>query len=165
MKLAVDVQYEQTRARAAGLLFDAWEAQEPLLAQVLELDGVAPYLSGQFYRRELPCILPLIQKIAEEHALERIIIDGYVDLGRDRPGLGRYLYQALEGCFQVIGVAKSPFRGSEALPLLRGSSKRPLWISATEDPEGAVAAIRSMAGEWRFPKLLQHVDALARGRA
>jgi deoxyribonuclease V len=46
------------------------------------------YIPGQFYRRELPELLRILELIEEE--IDTIIVDGYTDLG-DKQGLGRYL--------------------------------------------------------------------------
>ncbi len=40
---------------------------------------VEEYIAGQFYRRELPCIMAILRIIEEK--IHTVIIDGYVDLG------------------------------------------------------------------------------------
>ncbi len=166
MLLAVDVCYheEEDLARVAGLLFADWTAATAELELTRTHGGLRPYRPGAFFERELPCILPLIAEVRSERALAAIIVDGYVDLGGGHPGLGRHLFDALEGGCSIVGVAKSEFRGAEAVPLLRGTSRRPLWVSATDDPKAAAGRVASMHGESRMPTLLRAVDQLARAR-
>ncbi len=166
-KAAVDVHYDdaQQLAWVAAVVFVDWTADRPDGTRTREQRGIAPYVSGQFYRRELPCLLPLLEDLRGEVALESVIVDGHVDLGSGRPGLGRYLFEAMKGEVEIIGVAKSPFRGSPALPLYRGRSRRPLWVSATGCVETARINIARMHGPSRLPTLLRMVDRMARSRS
>jgi deoxyribonuclease V len=101
-------------------------------------------------------------RLAEQRQpLSVIVVDGFVDLG-EKPGLGRHLYDALGQAYPVVGVAKSEFPGADALAVRRGSSAKPLWVSATGDTEEAARHVLSMAGTGRFPKLLREADRLAR---
>ena len=71
------------------------------------MDDVAPYESGSFYKRELPCIVSLLQDL-DVRDISLIVIDGFVHLDDDgRYGLGGHLYERLERKVQVVGVAKS----------------------------------------------------------
>jgi deoxyinosine 3'endonuclease (endonuclease V) len=66
----------------------------------------------------------------------------------------------------VIGVAKSRFRtATHAVPVVRGSAVRPLFVTAAGMP-GAEAAelVRRMAGRHRLPDALRRADTLARTR-
>jgi deoxyribonuclease V len=84
----------------------------------------------------------------------------------ERPGLGRWLFLSLDGKIPVIGVAKSPFRGSSGVPLFRGNSVRPLYVtSAGVEPKEACERIRRMHGLHRVPTLLKRVDLLANQHA
>jgi len=73
------------------------------------------------------------------------VIDGYADLDPDgRPGLGAHVHA--EFGMPVIGVAKSRFRtATHAVPVQRGSSVRPLFITAAGMPaaEGKVPGHRA----------------------
>jgi deoxyribonuclease V len=62
-------------------------------------------------------------------------------------------------------VAKSFFRSAtHAVPVLRGSSARPLYVTAAGLPlPEAVGLLRRMAGPFRLPEALRRVDALSRG--
>ena len=59
--------------------------------QALEEDKLE-LIPGEFYRRELPGLLAVLEKI--EQPIDVMVIDGYVDLAPDRPGLGRHLWSA-----------------------------------------------------------------------
>jgi deoxyribonuclease V len=62
------------------------------------------------------------------------------------------------------GVAKSPFRtATHAVPVLRGRSARPLFVTAAGMPlADAASVVRQMAGRFRLPDALRRADALAR---
>lgn len=174
MILAVDVHYFEGRdlARASAVLFEKWTSTDTSHVDSRDTRGLAPYEPGHFYKRELPCILPLVRGIIAIRATSRepvrtIIVDGFVDLG-DEPGLGRHLFNALAAEAEanpltVVGVAKNPFEGAAPVPVLRGKSDQPLYVTATDDVDGAVAGVKSMAGPHRIPELLRKVDLLARG--
>ena len=91
-----------------------------------------------------------------------IVIDGFVYLDDEgRYGLGGHLYEHLERRVQVVGVAKSPFKGSCKLirEICRGRSKRPLFVSAVgTDLDEAARLVKGMSGEFRLPSLLKILD-------
>ena len=124
----------------------------------------AAYEPGQFYKRELPCILKLVEE--NKLRVDCIVIDGYVFLdGCGKAGLGKHLYDALSGKVPVIGVAKNRFKdiGSE-YEVRRGSSNRPLYITAAGiELDTAKELIRTMHGNYRVPTLLKRADQVARG--
>jgi len=64
----------------------------------------------------------------------------------------------------VIGVAKTAFRtATHAVPVLRGRSARPLYITAAGMPvKEAADLVIHMAGPFRRPDALRRVDVLAR---
>ena len=76
------------------------------------------------------------------------------------PGLGAHLYEALRANSAVIGVAKTACRDDRcALPVLRGGSRRPLFVTAAGlAPEAAAEALRAMHGDGRIPTLLRRAD-------
>lgn len=163
MILAIDVHYRGSSASAAGVLFRDWEDREPVAAWAVAIPEVARYEPGQFFRRELPCILELLKQV--EPLPEVILVDGHVCLdARGRPGLGRRLYDALEGRCAVIGVAKSRFKDTPPeAELCRGGSARPLYVTAAGfDPPDARPFILRMHGRHRIPTLLRQADRLAR---
>lgn len=129
----------------------------------MKTDRVSEYEPGQFYKRELPCILELLNTL--EHFPDIIVIDGYVTLGSDeKPGLGKRLYDAIEGKAIVIGVAKTRFQDTpESAEVYRGDSKRPLYVTAIGiELSQAKGFIQDMFGEHRIPLLLKQVDRLTK---
>lgn len=164
MMLAVDVSYKDNRAHVAGVTFTDWAAAEPDSVITSLLDNVADYEPGQFYKRELPCILNLLML----HSLhpECIVVDGYVYLDGDKePGLGKHLYDALHGNCAVIGVAKERFNTiSEQYEVFRANSNRALYVTAAGiGIEQAKTLITSMHGNYRIPTLLKVADQASRG--
>ena len=163
MILAIDVHYENSRGVAAGVAFEHWEAQTPTSTYISHIDGVSEYIPGQFFKRELPCILQLIREYSLTPAT--VVIDGYVYLDdKNKPGLGKYLYDELQGSASVIGVAKTAFTGiSSENELYRGNSKRPLYITCEGEPLAeARKHIASMFGKHRIPFLLKQADQLSK---
>ncbi len=172
MLLATDVAYTEsngvTTARAAGVRFDDWSAEAPVDVIIEHVADVAPYVPGAFYQRELPCLWPVVLEARDRGRLEAVVVDGFVDLGaagEDKPGLGRHLHRCLrsEGLdVAVVGVAKNPYCGADAVPVRRGDSEVPLWVSAAGwSNDEAAQAVRRMHGPYRFPTLLRRVDQLA----
>jgi deoxyribonuclease V len=97
--------------------------------------------------------------------MKLLIVDGYVDLDPSgKPGLGAHAHA--EFGVPVIGVAKTRFAtATHAVPVVRGQSGKPLFITAAGLPvENAAALVRSMSGNYRLPDALRRVDQLARGR-
>ncbi|MFC3150029.1 endonuclease V [Litoribrevibacter euphylliae] len=165
MILAVDVQYDDKSAFVAGVLFDEWNAEEPTAEYISHLHEIEEYVPGNFYKRELPCIL----KLLNEHRLEPtcILVDGYVYLdGKQKPGLGKKLFDTLEKKIEIIGVAKRGFSGiSSKYEILRGESEKPLYITTTGELEIAKNKVLSMCGNYRIPALLKRADQLCREAA
>lgn len=159
--LLTDVFYQPTVARAAGLLINDWTATLPLIELIHESDELEEYVSGEFYRRELPHLLKLVG-LAED--VDCVVVDAHVWLQEGLPGVGYFLWRALDEKIPVLGVAKSPYREGSAQPLIRGQSKKPLWISSAGiSTDQASSWISQMAGPYRIPQLLKRVDMLSRG--
>jgi deoxyribonuclease V len=158
----VDVDYRDTEAVAAGVLFRAWPDGDSAADLVRRIPGVAPYEPGQFYKRELPCLLAVLGSAPAPPEL--VVVDGYVWLADGRPGLGGHLYEALGAAVPVVGVAKTRFLSATAArEVLRGDSRRPLYVTAAGvDVERAAEFVRSMHGAHRVPTLLKRVDQLCR---
>jgi deoxyribonuclease V len=153
---AVDVDYRTGEVVAACVMFADWQDAAPLREIVTTHAGApAPYEPGAFYKRELPYLTGLFA------GATMIVIDGYVWLGADRPGLGAHVHDATG--VPVVGVAKRPFAGAEALAVVRGRSTVPLHVTAIGcDPVEAAANVRAMHGPFRIPTLLKRVDQLCR---
>jgi deoxyribonuclease V len=162
--LAIDVGYDDTNstALAAMIVFNNWEDDDAKFIQQ-RIENILPYESGDFYKRELPCIINVVTQV--NGIPDFIIIDGYVDLASDHPGLGRHVFNYFDGKIPVIGVAKTKFRDAQSVEILRGESKNPLFVtSAGIDQEKAAAYIKSMHGSFRIPTLLKRVDQLSRSK-
>lgn len=138
-----------------------WPDAQTELEVVVRSDAPpAPYEPGRFYLRELPHLQSVLALVPSPVA---IVVDGYAWLAPDRPGLGAHLYDALGGAIPVIGVAKNPFVGAAAIEVLRGTSLRPLYVTAIGiDATVAADGVRAMHGAHRIPTLLGRVDQLAR---
>jgi deoxyribonuclease V len=163
MIAAFDVQYLEEGCAAAAVLFSKYSDASPTAEYTYFLSGAADYIPGEFYRRELPGILSLLEQISDMP--DEMIIDGYVMLG-NKPGLGQHLFRAFDGKIPVIGVAKSKFKGACGTGIYRGGSIHPLYVTcAGVDLQKASEKIRKMHGAHRIPTLLKRVDHLARGKA
>lgn len=157
---AADVHYRRP-ARAAVVA-----AADPRFARIVAertvtVGEAAPYRSGQFYLRELPPLRAVLDGFGR---LGLLVIDGYADLDPGgRPGLGAHLHAELG--IPVVGVGKTAFAtATHAIPVQRGGSARPLFVTAAGiDREQAARLVRDMAGPFRLPDALRRADALARG--
>ena len=167
MLVCTDVDYRiDGSARAAAVFFTDWTDTEPASERVVHVPQVAAYQPGRFFERELPCLLAVLD--GQLHDLEAVIIDGYVTLdAAGKPGLGAYLFNALNEKIPVVGVAKTAFQGSlHAVPVLRGGSQTPLYVTAAGmDVQDAAQHIQDMHGTHRNPTLLKRVDRLCRDTA
>jgi deoxyribonuclease V len=121
---------------------------------------VPPCRPGEFHLRELP---PMRAVPDDLSGLGLLVAGGYADLDpARRPGLGARAHT--EFSIPVTGVAKSRFRtASHAVPVVRGSSARPLFVTAAGMPAADAAdLVRPMAGRCRLPGALRRADTLAR---
>lgn len=163
MKAVLDVHYAYDRSFAACVVFDTWVDSAPTELIRVVVPGAPPYHTGRFYERELPCLISVLQRADRE--FEAIVIDGYVHLRTDvGKGLGAYLFEALPYAPVVIGVAKTPLQvATGAVPIIRGKSNRPLFVSAIGCPVAQAAqSVVSMHGPYRIPTLLRLADRHAR---
>jgi len=159
----LDVDYGEGVARAAALVATDLGDAESEHERVIELAHLAPYEPGSFYRRELPCLLAVLERLPPPRP-ELLVIDGYVWLdAAGTKGLGAHLSDALGGA-RVIGVAKTAYRGAAfAARVLRGTSQSPLFVTSVGiEPSEAAALVAAMHGPHRIPTLLRRVDQLAR---
>jgi deoxyribonuclease V len=166
----LDVDYREAGVTASCVGFEAWPDELARIEVIVRSPGrPAAYQPGAFYERELPYLLAVLDRMPP---LELVIVDAYVWLGPDQPGLGKRLHDA-RGGGPIIGVAKTRFAGadtgtgpSSVVEVRRGDSDRPLHVTAVGiDPAAAARHIESMHGEFRIPTLLRRADALARGHA
>lgn len=160
----VDVHYTGERARAACLTVASWADAAPRHEWTIEVPEVAEYRPGHFFERELPSVLGVLERAPSEPSI--VVIDGYVVLdAQGRPGLGAHLSERLGGRIAVVGIAKRSFAGSEfAVPVLRGTSQKPLFVTALGiSKTEAAARVRQMHGPHRIPTICARVDHLSRG--
>jgi len=159
--VAADVHYLPSGGARAAAVISADPCFSRVVADRVEVvPEVMPYRPGQFYLRELPPLHAVLDGLA---AMTLLVIDGYADLDPDgRPGLGAHAHA--EFAVPVIGVAKSAFRtATHAIPILRGTSARPLYVTAAGMPStDAAGLVRRMAGPYRIPDALRRADTLAR---
>ncbi len=165
MIYAFDTYYFNDKAQSVCIGFDDWGSTTYSILK-REISPIEDeYVSGQFYKRELPCILRLSNQITLKEN-DVIVIDGYVVLNDDgKPGLGGHLFQVLGKSVPIIGVAKNNFATLHQYKreVRRGQSKKPLYVTAMGlDLEEASENIRKMAGNFRMPDLLKELDRLTR---
>jgi len=165
MILAFDTYYFDGKAKTVCLEFTEWNQSENFKIHTEIIDNVAEYIPGEFYKRELPCILSLLNQI-DLKKVEAIIVDGFVYLDDEKKyGLGGHLYEKLNQEIPIIGVAKTNFASIEKdkRSLFRGDSQKPLYVTAIGIELGdAFQKVESMAGEFRMPTLLREMDRLTK---
>ena len=160
MKLAIDVYYyDSCKAKVVGVIFDKWESEKPHEIVTTSIEQVEDYEAGKFYKRELPCILKLLESVNMD-SIDTIVIDGYVYLDAPtKAGLGMHLYNSLGEKIPIIGVAKTYFHENIATKVFRGKSKNPLYITSIGvEISEAAAHIHNMHGAFRMPTLLKLLD-------
>ncbi len=123
--VCLDVDYREGGAMAAGLQFRGWASPSGVHEATRFFSDPAPYDRGAFYRRELPCLLGVLER-GPDPAI--VVVDGYVELVDGEPGLGAHLHKAIAR--PVIGVAKTRFSGATAMEVRRGDSQKPLYVTA-----------------------------------
>ena len=161
MIVAFDTYYYENSAKTVGIGFHNWTDNEVAIIKSEIIEGVSDYEPGKFYKRELPCILSLLNKF-EISGIMTIIVDGYTTIdNQGKNGLGGYLYESLDRKIPIVGVAKNRFKlnSKNAKEILRGNSSNPLFISALGiDLNLATEKIKSMHGDYRIPTILKMVD-------
>ncbi len=163
MCAAVDVHYLRTGgARAAGVL----AADADFVHMLAERTGAASRCrpTGSDSSTGASC-RRYARSLDDLSGLGPLVVGGYAgQVPPGRPGLGAQA-QAEFG-IAVIGVAKSRFRtAAHAVPVLRGSSARPLFVTAARMPAAhAPYLARRMAGRTGCPAPCA-VPAPSRGRS
>jgi len=159
--VAVDVHYLSSGgARAAAVVAADARFSEVVAERTQVVSEVLPYQPGEFYLRELPPMRAVLHDLA---GMSLLVVDGYADLDPGgRPGLGAHAHA--EFGIPVIGVAKTAFHtATHAVPVLRGTSARPLFVTAAGMPrDEAAELVRHMAGQHRLPDAIRRADTLAR---
>lgn len=170
-KVAIDVFYTESHSKTVGVIFNDWQDSEPqdIIVEEVEKEST-PYIPGQFFRRELPCILNLLEKINLEE-FDTVIIDGFISLkdnnGKVCSGLGEHLLERLPKGVSLIGVAKTNYCKTNEISehVRRGKSTRPLYVQGRGDYNNETAGnlIRLMKGNFRIPTLLKILDKKTKG--
>lgn len=165
MVLALDVHYKDDgSAKSVGILFN-WNDFQPKEILIEYINETDEYIPGEFYKRELPCLLKIIEKV-DLADLKGIVIDGYIYINNEKGlGLGGHLWQTLNKQIPIIGVAKNFYHGNAKTvqQIYRGESKKPLYISSVGiDLEQASDLIEQMQGEFRMPDLLKQLDVITK---
>lgn len=165
MIYAFDTYYYEDFAKTVCIVIEDWSSEQEKEIFNEKTKITSEYESGAFYKRELPCILSLLEKIPLKPN-DIIIVDGYVTLNDDgKIGLGGYLYEALNRKFPVIGIAKNGFSSpdSKRRHIFRRESKSPLYLTAMGiDVDEVIPKIVEMHGTYRIPSLLKKLDQLTR---
>jgi len=166
MILALDVHYRENLAKSVGILFN-WQDSVPKEIVCEYIYEMEEYIPGQFYKRELPCLLKIIEKI-DISILDAIIVDGHIYVDNNfEYGLGGKLYEVLDKKIPIIGVAKTPFfKNKETIrELYRGESKTPLYISSIGlNLDIVIDCIKNMYGKSRMPYILRDLDKITKDK-
>lgn len=161
-----DTYYFEDRAQTSCIGFESWTSEDVAFELTESIEEINDYESGSFYKRELPCLISILKQIDLNPNEDVLVIDGFVVLDDEgKLGLGGYLFEYLDACIPVIGVAKNNFATIEKLKreVLRGESAKPLYITAKGiDLDEASANIAEMHGNFRIPTLLKLVDTHCR---
>lgn len=164
MILAIDVYYKENEAKVVAVLFNS-EDETPQSVVIDQIIGIEDYVSGEFYKRELPCIESILKKI-NLNDIEAVIIDGHIYVDDDGTfGLGGYTWESLNKKIPVIGVAKTSFfrNKNTVKEVYRGESKKPLYVSSIDiDLEIASNLIKDMKGDYRIPTILKELDRITK---
>ena len=167
MIVCLDVDYRAASVVTACVGFTAWTDATAVREHVVRsAEPAAAYAPGRFYERELPYLRAALASLGAAFGapVELAIVDGYVWLAPGRPGLGAHLHAAIG--VPVVGIAKTSFAESDAIPVVRGTSARPLFVTAAGiDPDEAARHVAEMHGPFRIPTLIKRADTLARDRA
>lgn len=149
-------------AKTACIKFDSFETNVIEETYFSLMEVTEPYVSGEFYKRELPCIMKLIEQI-DLNGVECIIVDGYVN-HNEKEVLGAKLYHEFDDRIPIIGIAKNKFIGeNQSIEVHRGHSSKPLYVTSIGMPKyDAAKQVKKMYGEYRIPYMVKKVDSFSR---
>jgi deoxyinosine 3'endonuclease (endonuclease V) len=177
MIIAFDTYYYDGYSYTVCGAFDSWDDEKAKFFVSNRRKGIdAEYTPGELYKRELPCIMQCLSRI-NINDVTSIVVDGFAwlvdDDGNQIPGLGKRLQDAVLEKYgkniSVVGIAKNPYH--KQIPnceeIYRGLSKRPLYVTCTENMFVNYYAIKieSMFGEFRIPNIIKSVDVRTRNMA
>lgn len=176
MILALDSYYKDNICNTSLVVFISIHDDVPYYKDTIYTEVTSEYIPGEFYKRELPGIIKILEKLQKERpdiwkSVTILITDSFITLkteDKEWGGLGYHLKEYLNsiGCTNKIiyGVAKSNFGCCEKISKLvyRGKSKTPLYVQSTHKNNTAAGVIHNMHGEYRIPTMLKLVDQLSR---
>ena len=176
MILALDSYYKDNICNTSLVVFENIKSSEPIYTDTIYTEVTSDYIPGEFYKRELPGIIKILNKLKNEHndiwnSVVIIITDSFINLklGCDEwDGLGKHLSKYLDSINEhkiIYGVAKTNFGNCNLISevIYRGKSKTPLYVqSSTDNNDGVRFIIQNMHGEYRIPTMLKLVDQLSR---
>lgn len=170
--LAVDTFYHPDKAKTVGVLFDSWDQDEPSMVIESWTTDFGPYIPGQFYLRELPPTMKLLEQV-DIKEIGVLIVDGFLqvydsEVGRLEKGLGLRLGEILrieKKDLVLVGVAKTDYREQGerwklAEPWKRGPlGSKPLWVQVDgmRIPD-LMHGLGQMKGNCRLPDMLRILD-------
>lgn len=157
MIYCLDVLYRDDSAQVACIGFKTWTDEEPSYQKLVHVPGpLEPYVPGQFYKRELPCLLLGLEGLID---IDTAIVDSHVWLGLDQPGLDYKLHESLS--VPVVGIAKTKYLDSPCSEVFRGQATKPLYVDSVNVVD-APELVRQMWGPYRIPYLIKLADSLSR---
>lgn len=187
-KIAIDAYYLNGICYVVGGIFNKWKDEHVSKFIYADVKVESEYIPGEFYKRELPGIMKLLEQI-DLKEFDNIILDGYVYLEEGgyydketrkyipvtiKKGLGEHLKAAiyktyphtLYGMPNIVGVAKNLYGNNEKAYgcCYRGESKKPLYITSLNRhndlifPKSIQKMVKQMSGEYRMPTILKEVD-------
>jgi len=176
MILALDSYYKADICNTSLVVFKYLDSDKPLYTDTIYTKVTSDYIPGEFYKRELPGIIKILEKLKNEkldiwNDITFIITDSFITLKNDDnewDGLGAYLDKYLKSNGEnktIWGVAKSNFGRCYEISkaTFRGKSSKPLYVQVTNNCiKLAVWAVQKMHGEYRIPTMLKLVDQLSR---
>lgn len=176
MILALDSYYKDDICNTSLVVFENINSSESIYTDTIYTKVTSDYIPGEFYKRELPGIIKILEKLKEEHIdiwnnVKIIITDSFITLKYGYEvwsGLGQHLADYLKSIGEdkiIYGVAKSNFCDSHLIShaIFRGESSKPLYVQSTSGEHTGVAfMIKNMHGQYRIPTMLKLVDQLSR---
>ncbi len=174
-KIAIDAYYVGNTCHVVGGIFNKWRDEHVSKFIYADIKVDSEYIPGEFYKRELPGILKLLEQI-DLNEFDTIIVDGYVYLydenepdGRMyKSGLGKMLHYVIRDSYpkiKIIGIAKTLYGDKPNLygKCYRGLSSKPLFITTddlyyTLKSKRLIGYIQRMAGNYRIPTIIKEVD-------
>lgn len=168
-KIIIDGYYKEQEniGKVSGIIFKDWKDREPIDKISVIIDNFGSYVPGEFYKRELPGVMKLLERI-DLNNFDTIILDSHVWLwneeespSKPKPGLGAHLYEKLNRRdINIIGIAKSYYRDNNlhTFHCTRGNSKNPLYVDSINLKEDYSEVIRTMHGDFRIPYLIKLAD-------